>query len=73
MPQSWPEFNQTAQFITDQMSPKVYGTALLRAAGNGNWYDFYQTYRNNGGSFFDPNTMNTHDQRRRSGSRACKS
>ena len=57
VPQSWAEFNQTAQFITDQMGPKVHGTALLRAAGNGNWYDFYQTYRNNGGSFFDPKTM----------------
>jgi multiple sugar transport system substrate-binding protein len=57
VPQTWPEFNQVAKFITDQMAPKVYGTALLRALGGGNWYDFYQGFRANGGSFFDAKTM----------------
>jgi len=57
VPRSWPEFNQVAQFITEQMAPKVYGTAMLRAVGNGNWYDFFQQFRNNGGTFFNPNTM----------------
>ena len=57
VPRSWPEFNRVAQFITDQMAPKVYGTALSRALGNGNWYNFYQQFRSNGGQFFDPRTM----------------
>ncbi len=57
VPRSWPEFNQVAQFITDQMGPKVYGTAHARALGNGNWYDFYQQFRSNGGSLFNPTTM----------------
>jgi multiple sugar transport system substrate-binding protein len=58
VPTSWPEFNQTAQFITDQMAPKVYGTALGRGLGNpGNQFYFFQQFRNNGGTFFDPNTM----------------
>ena len=57
VPRSWSEFNQVAQFITDQMAPNVYGTALSRALGNGNWYNFYQQFRSNGGEFFDPRTM----------------
>ena len=56
-PRTWAEFNQVAAFITDQMAPKVYGTALARALGNGNWYDFYQRFRSNGGKFFDPQSM----------------
>ena len=56
-PLSWPEYNQVAQFITDQMAPKVYGTAQARALGNGNWYTFYQQFRSNGGKFFDVKTM----------------
>jgi multiple sugar transport system substrate-binding protein len=58
VPTSWPEFNQTAHFITDQMGPKVYGTALGRALGNpGNQFYFFQQFRNFGGTFFDPKTM----------------
>ncbi len=58
VPRSWPEFNETAQFITDQMAPKVYGTALGRGLGNpGNQFYFFQQFRNNGGTFFDPRTM----------------
>jgi multiple sugar transport system substrate-binding protein len=58
VPSSWPEFNETAKFITDQMGPKVYGTALGRGLGNpGNQFYFFQQFRNNGGTFFDPKTM----------------
>jgi multiple sugar transport system substrate-binding protein len=58
VPTSWPDFNQTAQFITDQMAPKVYGTALGRGLGNpGNQFYFFQQFRHNGGTFFDPKTM----------------
>ena len=58
VPRSWAEFNETAQFITDQMAPKIYGTALGRGLGNpGNQFYFFQPFRNNGGTFFDPKTM----------------
>ena len=58
VPTSWPEFNETAKFITAQMAPKVYGTALGRGLGNpGNQFYFFQQFRNNGGTFFDPKTM----------------
>jgi len=58
VPQSWDEFSVTSQFITDQMAPNVYGTGMGRALGNpGNQFYFFQQFRANGGSFFDPNTM----------------
>jgi len=58
VPQTWDEFSETAQFITDQLGPKVYGTGMGRALGNpGNQFYFFQQFRANGGQFFDPNTM----------------
>jgi multiple sugar transport system substrate-binding protein len=58
VPRTWPEFQQTAQFITDQMAPNVYGTGMGRALGNpGNQFYFFQQFRANGGQFFDPRTM----------------
>jgi multiple sugar transport system substrate-binding protein len=47
-----------AQFITDQLAPKVYGTANFRKAGSpGNQFAFVQEFRANGGVFFDAQTM----------------
>ena len=58
VPTSWAEFDETAQFITDQMAPAVYGAGEGRALGNpGNQFYFFQVYRNFGGQFFDPHTM----------------
>jgi multiple sugar transport system substrate-binding protein len=58
VPKNWAEFDETAQFITDQMAPKVYGAGEGRALGNpGNQFYFFQTFRNFGGQFFDPRTM----------------
>jgi multiple sugar transport system substrate-binding protein len=57
-PRTWEEFTETAQFITDQMAPKVYGAGEGRALGNpGNQFYFFQVFRNFGGQFFDPKTM----------------
>jgi multiple sugar transport system substrate-binding protein len=57
-PQSWDEYNQVAQFITDQLAPNVYGAAHFRKAGSpGNQFAFAQQFRANGGTFFDPKTM----------------
>lgn len=58
VPRTWDEFNQVAQFITDQLAPKVYGTGMGRALGNpGNQFYFFQQFRANGGRFFNPTTM----------------
>ncbi len=41
VPQSWDEYNQVAQFITDQLAPNVYGAAHFRKAGSpGNQFAF---------------------------------
>ena len=54
VPRGWDEFNQVAQFITDQMAPQVYGTGMGRALGNpGNQFYFFQQFRANGGRFFN--------------------
>lgn len=54
VPKTWEDYAQVAQFITDQLAPKVYGAGHFRKAGNpGNQYDFLQQYRANGGQFFD--------------------
>jgi multiple sugar transport system substrate-binding protein len=58
VPQNWDEYNQAAQFITDQMAPAVYGAAHFRKAGSpGNQFAFAQQFRANGGTFFDPQSM----------------
>lgn len=57
-PATWDEYDQVAQFITDQLQPNVYGAAHFRKAGSpGNQFGFLQQYRANGGRFFDPQTM----------------
>src|SRR4026209_144953 len=54
VPKTWEDYAQVAQFITDQLAPKVYGSAHFRKAGSpGNQYDFLQQFRANGGVFFD--------------------
>jgi len=54
VPKTWDDYSQIAQFITDQLAPKVYGAAHFRKAGSpGNQYDFLQQFRANGGVFFD--------------------
>ncbi len=54
VPQGWDEYAETAQFITDQLAPKVYGAVHFRKAGSpGNQYGFMQEYRANGGVLFD--------------------
>lgn len=53
-PKTWEEYAETAQFITDQLAPNVYGAGHFRKAGSpGNQFDFLQQYRANGGKLFD--------------------
>lgn len=58
VPRTWDEYAQVAQFITDQLAPKVYGSVHFRKAGSpGNQFAFEQQFRANGGVFFDDKTM----------------
>ena len=58
VPQNCDEYDQVAQFITDQLAPNVYGAADFRKAGSpGNEFAFAQQFRANGGTFFDPKSM----------------
>ncbi len=58
VPRTWDEYAETAQFITDQMAPKLYGAVHFRKAGSpGNQFAFLQEFRANGGVFFDDKTM----------------
>jgi multiple sugar transport system substrate-binding protein len=58
VPQTWDEYTQVAQFISDQMAPNVYGAAHFRKFGEpGNQYSFLQQFRSNGGVFFDEASM----------------
>jgi multiple sugar transport system substrate-binding protein len=58
VPRSLDEMNETSQFITDQLAPKVYGQGMARALGNpGNWFYFVQNFLSLGGRYFDPKTM----------------
>ena len=58
VPRAWEEYSETAQFITDQMAPKVYGTAAFRKLnGPGNHFSFLQQFRSNGGQLFNASTM----------------
>ena len=58
VPKTWDEYAETAQFITDQMAPKLYGAVHFRKAGSpGNQFAFLQEFRANGGVFFDDKTM----------------
>jgi multiple sugar transport system substrate-binding protein len=58
VPKTWDEYAETAQFITDQLAPKIYGAAHFRKAGSpGNQFSFLQQYRANGGKFFDEQSM----------------
>lgn len=55
-PTTWEEFDQVGKFITEQTSGKPYGAAFFREPGYGNFM-FQERFRNEGGKFFDPETM----------------
>ena len=58
VPETWDEYAQVAQFITDQLAPNIYGAGHFRKFGSpGNQFAFFQQFRSNGGVFFDEATM----------------
>lgn len=55
-PQTWEQYSQIGQFLTDKYGPDMYGAGQFRQAAYGIWL-FEERFRNEGGRFFDPETM----------------
>jgi multiple sugar transport system substrate-binding protein len=55
-PQTWQQFDQIAEFFADKYAPDLYGAAMIRGAGLVEPF-FQERFRNEGGAFFDPDTM----------------
>ncbi len=55
-PNTWAEFSDIGQFITDTFGPEMYGAGMLRQPGNAQ-YMFQERFRVEGGEFFDPDSM----------------
>ncbi|MBX2838002.1 MAG: extracellular solute-binding protein [Gammaproteobacteria bacterium] len=55
-PQTWQQFAEIGQFITDLYAPDIYGAGMLRQPGNAQFM-FQERFRVEGGTFFDPETM----------------
>ena len=55
-PKTWKEYREIGEFITEKYGPEVYGAAGHFAPGNFQ-YLLQQRFRDEGGRFFDPETM----------------
>jgi multiple sugar transport system substrate-binding protein len=55
-PTTWKQFDEIGQFLTDKFQPKMYGAAFFRQAPYAQLM-FQERFRNEGGKFFDANTM----------------
>jgi multiple sugar transport system substrate-binding protein len=56
VPKTWKEFAEIGQFLTDKFQPNMYGAAFIRQAPYAQLM-FQERFRNEGGKFFDPETM----------------
>jgi multiple sugar transport system substrate-binding protein len=56
VPTTWAEYDEVQSFFTEKMAPDLYGGASQRVIGglHGWWME---EYRNYGGRFFDPETL----------------
>jgi len=55
-PATWQQFAEIGQFLTDKYAPDMYGAAFFRQPPYG-MYMFQERFRNEGGKFFDAETM----------------
>ncbi|MFV2063646.1 MAG: sugar ABC transporter substrate-binding protein [Chloroflexota bacterium] len=55
-PETWQQFSDIGNFLTDKFAPDMYGAGMLRAPGNAQ-YLFQERFRVEGGEFFDAETM----------------
>lgn len=56
VPTTWKEFDEVGQFLTDKNQPNMYGAAFFRQPPY-TMYMFQERFRNEGGKFFDADTM----------------
>jgi multiple sugar transport system substrate-binding protein len=56
VPKTWAEFDEIGQFLTDKYQPSMYGAAFFRQPPYAQFM-FQERFRNEGGKFFDANTM----------------
>lgn len=56
VPKTWAEFDEVGSFLTEQLQPNMYGAAFFRQPPYG-MFMFQERFRNEGGKFFDPETM----------------
>ena len=56
VPKTWTDYDEIQKFFTDRMAPELYGGASQRVIGGLHGW-FMEEYRNYGGKFFDPETM----------------
>ena len=55
-PATWEQFSQISQFFTEKFAPDLYGSARINSPGLVH-YVFEERFRNDGGKFFDADTM----------------
>ncbi|MGH6720021.1 MAG: ABC transporter substrate-binding protein [Alphaproteobacteria bacterium] len=55
-PTTWQQFDDIGQFLTDKYQPDMYGAAFFRQPPYA-MYMFQERFRNEGGRFFDADTM----------------
>lgn len=55
-PTTWKEFDEVGKFITEYTDGETYGAAMLREPVSA-WFMFQERFRNEGGKFFDADTM----------------
>jgi multiple sugar transport system substrate-binding protein len=55
-PQTWQQYAEIGQFLTDKYAPKTYGAGQFRQPAYGQLL-FQERFRVEGGKFFDPETM----------------
>jgi multiple sugar transport system substrate-binding protein len=55
-PKTWKEFDEVGAFITEATGGKPYGAGFFREQSYGQFL-FQERFRNEGGKFFDPDTM----------------
>lgn len=55
-PQTWQQFAEIGQFLTDKYAPEMYGAGFFREQAYGQFM-FQERFRVEGGKFFDAETM----------------
>jgi multiple sugar transport system substrate-binding protein len=55
-PETWEQYKDISEYFTDAIGGTFYGSAAIRGPGHIHYF-FQERFRNAGGRFFDPDTM----------------